>query len=102
MSHRPISASPLGLPRQSYLERAKQEAVPHMPNENPVLLGSATHVVAVRVRHALSREDKERAIFGGEGVVPAQLEEKLLRCHIPNLTHKIRSCGGGRKHQRVR
>lgn len=56
-----------------------------MPDVHPVLLRATAHVVPELVRLALSREDKKRTLLRREGVVAAQLENKDLGLHVPDL-----------------
>lgn len=67
------------------LERRQQKAMAEVPHENAPLFRPAGNVVAERVCLALRGEQQERALLRGEGVVPPELEQHLLRRHIPYL-----------------
>lgn len=56
-----------------------------VPHEHTMLLRPTSDIVTERVSLALRREDEERTLPGCEGMVPAELEEQLLRLHVPYL-----------------
>ena len=62
--------------------------MPEVPHVDLMLLGPTADVVSEGIGRALLRENEERAVLGGEGVVSAQLEEELLRLNVPHLCEK--------------